>query len=104
MGIWEEHDVWHLLSDRDEQVRPAAEALQVVLSRRLHIQDAQGEIKPLQESLSRPHEQDNRTVAYPRFMSVIMRDDVTAVFPIAFTGEHERTGPSESVVCKHGYS
>jgi hypothetical protein len=48
MGMWEEYGVWHLLSDRDEQVRPAAEALRVVVSGRLHIRDAQCEMKLLQ--------------------------------------------------------
>jgi hypothetical protein len=48
--MWEEHGVWRLLSDRDEQVRPAAEALRVVLRRRLHIRDAQGEMKSLHGS------------------------------------------------------
>jgi hypothetical protein len=48
MSIWEEHGVWHFSADRDEQVRPAAEALRVVISGGLHIRDAQGEIKLLQ--------------------------------------------------------
>ena len=48
MDMWEKHGVWHLLSDRDEQVRPAAEALRVVISGGLHIRDAHGEMKLLQ--------------------------------------------------------
>ena len=47
MGMWEEHGVWHFSADRDEQVRPAAEALRVVLRRRLHIRNAQCEMKLL---------------------------------------------------------
>jgi hypothetical protein len=31
MGKWKEHGVWHLVSNRDEQVHPAAETLRVVL-------------------------------------------------------------------------
>ena len=50
MGMWEEHGVWHLLSDRDEQIQAAAEALRVVVSGRLHIRDAHGEMKPLHGS------------------------------------------------------
>jgi hypothetical protein len=49
MGRWEEHGVWHLLSDRDEQVRPAAEALRGGVSRRLHIRNAQCEMKSLHD-------------------------------------------------------
>jgi hypothetical protein len=26
MGMWEKHGVWHFSADRDEQIRPAAEA------------------------------------------------------------------------------
>jgi hypothetical protein len=47
-GYVEEHGVWHFSADRDEQIRPAAEALRVVVSGRLHIRDAQGEMKLLQ--------------------------------------------------------
>ncbi len=50
MGMWEEHGVWHLLSDRAELLRPAAEALRVVLRGRLHIRNAQGDMKSLHGS------------------------------------------------------
>jgi hypothetical protein len=46
----EEYGVWHLLSDRDEQVRPAAEAFRVVLCRRLHIRISHCEMKSLHGS------------------------------------------------------
>ena len=50
MGMWEEHGVWHFSSDRDEQVRSAAEALREILRGRLHIRDAQCDMKPLHGS------------------------------------------------------
>ena len=62
MGMWEEHGVWHLLSDRDEQVQPAAEALRVVLRRRLHIRDAQGEMTSLHSSSLKPRADRFRNV------------------------------------------
>jgi len=54
MGMWEEHGVWHLLSDREEQIRPAAETLGVVVSGRLHIRDAQCEMKSPHSSPFKP--------------------------------------------------
>jgi len=38
------------LLSRDEQARAAAKALRIVVSRRLHIRDAQGEMKSLHSS------------------------------------------------------
>ena len=38
MDMWKELGIWHFSADRDEQVRPVAEALRVVLQGRLHIQ------------------------------------------------------------------